>query len=75
MPAWGERRIPVSVRDDTVSTGRPAAGHGAVAVLADAHGVVFLLVAGSGCGAAAGLAACNTNRPLAAARPPGTVDP
>jgi hypothetical protein len=34
-----------------------------------------LLVAGAGCGAAAGLAACNTNRPLAAARPPGTVDP
>ena len=32
MPAWGERRIPVSVRDDTVSAGRPAAGYGAVAV-------------------------------------------
>jgi hypothetical protein len=41
---------------------RPAAGYSAVAEPGHAHGVVSLLVAGSGCGGAAGLAACNTNR-------------
>jgi len=32
MPAWASGGFLFSVRDDTVSTGRPAAGYGAVAV-------------------------------------------
>jgi len=61
VPFSGWRRMPVLVRDDTVSTGRPAADHGAAMVPGDAHRVVSRLVTGSGCGTAAGLAACNTN--------------
>ena len=76
MPGLGERRIPVSVRDDTVSAGRPAAGYGAVAVLRGALMVSFpLLVSRFGLRGGGRPGSLQHEPPLAAARPPGTAGP
>jgi hypothetical protein len=64
-----------AVRDDTVSTGRIETAAAAAAGGCGARRVVSGGGLGSGCGAAAGLAACNTNRPWRRAAPSGTVVP
>jgi hypothetical protein len=41
VPVPGGRLVPGSVRDDTVSTDGPGAGHGIAERLPDGQGVVF----------------------------------